>query len=104
VKKKLSKSVEPVCLTNNIEVINKLITNAQQIANEQDDLVHKFSDITKKVTANDYEIDRLLNRSDNDEFINYLEKTTGGLSDILVKLRAHTEEAENIKCNNNVLI
>jgi hypothetical protein len=97
--KKKSKSVEPICLTSNIEVINKLITNTQQIANEQDSLIERFSDITKKVTANDYEIDRLLNRTENDEFISILEKSTNSLSNILTRLKNHTEEAENIKCN-----
>jgi hypothetical protein len=95
---KKSKSVEPICLNKNLEVLNKLLTNAQQITNEQDLLINKFSDITKKITANDYEIERLLNKNENDDFAGVLEKYSGNLSHILTKLKNHTEEAENIKC------
>jgi hypothetical protein len=96
--KKKSKSVEPIHLTTNIDIINKLITNAQQISDEQEGLLYKFSEITKKVTSNDYEIERLLNKNENEDFSNFIEKYTNNLSDILLKLRNHTEEAENIKC------
>jgi hypothetical protein len=97
-KLKKSKSVEPMSLNRNIETLNKLITNAQQITNEQDVLINKFSDVTKKITANDYEIERLLNKNENDDFAGFLDKYTGNLNNILTRLKNHTEEAENIKC------
>jgi hypothetical protein len=98
---KKSKSVDPIpiCLTKNIEVINKLITNAQQITEEQDTLLANYSEITRKVTSHDYEVERILNKNENEDFITSLEKYSANLTNILAKVRQTSDESENIKCN-----
>lgn len=99
-KPKTSKSVniKPADTSRNIDVINRLINNSQEILSQQNTLLDKYEDLSKKVTSSDYEIDRLLNKNENDEFNNFLEKYSGNLSHIMQKLKSHTEEVENIKC------
>jgi hypothetical protein len=75
-----------------------LINNSNDILSEQNSLLEKFQEITKKVTSSDFEIERLFNKNENDEFSIFLEKYGVKLNSIMQKLKVHTEEVEEMKC------
>jgi hypothetical protein len=94
-KKSLSSEIK---ITKNVDTIQRLITNSQDIMNEQNSMLENFQEMTKRITSTDYEIERLMNKNENDEFPVFLEKYGSKLSQIMNRLKNHTEEVEEIKC------
>jgi hypothetical protein len=87
-------------ITKNLDILQKLINNSQSILNEQNSLADKFSEITKRITSSDYEIERLTNKNknENEEFVKFFEKYGNKLNQIANRLKIHTEEVEDVKC------
>ncbi len=91
-------STSEVKITKNIDTINRLIGKSSDILSEQNSLLEKYGEITKKVTSSDFEIERLLNKSENDDFNIFVEKYGSNLNSLLQRLKLHSEEVEEIKC------
>lgn len=87
-----------VKIGKNVDSIGRLINNSNEILAQQNSLLEKCEMMTKKITASDFEIERLMNKNENDDFPVFLEKYGGKLNQVLGKLKTHTEEAEEIKC------
>lgn len=86
-------------VNKNIDMINRLINGSHEVLAQQEGLIDKINEISGKVAASDYEIDRLLNKNENDEFNTFLDKYSGNLNQVLNRLKSHSEEVDSIKCN-----
>jgi hypothetical protein len=102
-KEKDKESASEIKIMKNVDTISRLINNSNEILAQQNSLLEKCEDLTKKVTSSDFEIDRLLNKNENDDFPIFLEKYGSKLNIILSKLKLHTEEVEETKCKKNNL-
>jgi hypothetical protein len=87
-----------VKISKNVDTISRLINNSNDILAEQNSILEKYQEITKKITSSDFEIERLLSKNQNDEFQIFLEKYGTKLNQIMQKLKIHEEEMEEIKC------
>jgi hypothetical protein len=77
-------------LLKNIEYIDKLINNSQQIVEQQDFLLNKFSKIN--ITEDDLEL------NNNEDFMKHIEKYSKNLNIILSKIKIQNEQNDEIKC------
>lgn len=93
-------SPSEVKITKNVDTISRLINNSNDILAQQNSLLEKCEELTKKVTSSDFEIDRLLTKNESDDFPHFLDKYSSKLGGVLNKLRSHTDEVEEIKCKN----
>jgi hypothetical protein len=86
-------------ITKNVDTINRLINNSHDILSHQNSLLEKCEEISKKITSADFEIERQVHKNENDEFSLFFEKYSHNLTDMMGRLKLHSEEVENIKCN-----
>ena len=80
---KEKESVSDIKNMKNVDTISRLINNSNEILAQQNSLLEKCEDLTKKVTSSDFEIERLLNKNENDDFPIFLEKYGSKLNIIL---------------------
>ena len=90
--------IPEIKITPNISMINKLINNSNDIVNEQKNILENFSEVNKKLTSSEYDIQRLTSKLENDEFSHFAGKYSNCLNQVLENLKTHSEEVENIKC------
>jgi hypothetical protein len=103
-KKKPVMPLSEVKISKNVDTISRLINNSNEIISQQNDLLEKCGDITKKITSSDFEIERLMNKNENDDFSLFLDKYGNKFHNILDRLKSHTEEVEHIKCIINLTL
>ena len=77
-------------LLRNLEFIDKLIYNSQQIVEQQDYLLNRFS----KLNLPD---DNKLDINNNQDFINHLENYSNKLNNILSKIKIQNEFNDEMK-------
>ncbi len=76
--------IDQASLTKNIEIINKLISNSQAIVKQQDNILDKYSEISKKLNSDP---NKPLSVEENNEFFEFLEKYSVNMNNILSKLK-----------------
>ena len=91
-----------VKITKNIDTLSRLINNSNNILSHQNSLIEKCEEMTKRITSSDYEIERLINKNESDDFPLFLEKYSSKLQTILGRLKSHTDEVEEMKCKINI--
>ena len=96
----LKTTSSPIQTSKNLDTLEKLIKTSQSILSEQNSLADKFSEITKRISSSDYEIERLSNknRNENEEFGKFFDKYGNNLNQIANRLKIHTDEVEDLKC------
>jgi hypothetical protein len=100
---KIVKNV-PFTISKNVETVKRLINNSQTLLNEQNNILDKYQDITKRITQSDFEVERILKKNENDEIENFLDKNGNKLNHIVNRLKTHDDEKEGIKCIINKVI
>lgn len=88
-----------VKITPNITTINKLINNSQDVLNEQRNILDNITELNKKLVSSELELQQHANKAENDDFNNQTDKFLCNVNDVIEKLKSHSEEMENIKCN-----
>lgn len=91
-------SINEVKITPNINAINNLIADSQQALSQQKILLENFSELNKKLSASEFEVQKLTGKLDNKEFAGFSYKYSECLDKVIEKLKKHSEEKENIKC------
>lgn len=85
-------------VTPNITEINNLIANSQQALQEQKNILGNLSELNKKFSASETEIQKLTEKLNSEESLGFSDKYGEGLDKVIDKLKNHSEEMENIKC------
>lgn len=85
-------------ITPNINEINNLIADSQQALNQQKNLLENISELNKKLSASEFEVQKMTGKLDSEEFSSFSDKYSESLDKVIVKLKNHSEEMENIKC------
>lgn len=93
----VKKDEEEVKITKNVDMITRLVTNSNKILSDQNDLIERCKEISQKISSSDFLIDKALNKFNNDDYSESVDKYSYNLSNVLAKLKSHAEEVEQIK-------
>jgi len=85
--------------TPNINALNKIVNNSQDIINEQRKVLENISDLNRKLAASEMEVQRHMNKNENDDFNNFSTKYLDNLQYVIEKLKVHSEEMDKMRCN-----
>lgn len=86
-------------ITPNINMINKLINSSHEVLNEQRNILDNVTELNKRLVSSELELQREVNKTENNDFNNFSEKYLSHLNEVVEKLKDHSEEMENIKSN-----
>lgn len=89
---------EAVNITPNINGINRVLNNSEEILNEQRKILEKFSEVNSRLANSEFDVQRLSSKLENDDLSLFNDKYADCLRQVIVKLKGHNEELEEIKC------
>lgn len=91
-------SKKDIDVLKNFEPINRLIKNSEDTLKIQNDLLDQYEDLSKRVTACDYELNRKFNKAESDDFIEYFEKYSKNLDSTIKTFNQLESNSDNLKC------
>jgi hypothetical protein len=92
---------EIVNISPNIIGINRVLNNSEEILNEQRKILEKFSDVNSKMTNSEFDVQRLSSKLENDDLSLFNNKYADCLKQVILKLKSHNQELEEIKSKNH---
>ncbi len=93
----LSYYTSEIKITPNIATINKLINKSQDVVSEQKNILDNITELNKRLVSSEFDLQRQLNKAENDDFNNISDQYLSNLHDVIEKLKTHSEEMENLK-------
>lgn len=79
------------------ESMKRLIETSNDLLMKQNGILDKCDDLAKVISANDYEVDRLVFKQERENFPQVINEYSGDLESILNKLRKNTAELDEAK-------
>ena len=76
--------------------INRLLNTSNALLNQQNDILNQCDELSKMVSVNDFELSKLQERFESNNFKDNIMKNTENLSNILEKLRKGVKDFEGV--------